>query len=221
MSLKMIELVGRALRKAGNEVLRRNGIGGTWVDVGAHNGEETLGHAWLNPGLKVYAFEPNLRAAVTMIGQAANFIVLPIAISETDGSADFHINAFDAASSLLALNDDGVRSWEAAGVLKVESVVTVPTIRLDTFMNLVGLKEIDFLKVDSQGMDLAVIRSAGRRLQDIKKIKLEVWVSAEPLYCGAPRKEEVVSYLNERGFDLAATETQSEGHEENLTFKRR
>ncbi len=221
MSLKMIELAGRALRKAGNGVLRRNGIAGTWVDVGAHNGEETLGHAWLNPGLKVYAFEPNLRAAVTMIGKAANFIVLPMAIAETDGCGEFHINAFDAASSLLALNDDGVQSWEAARVLKVESVVTVPTIRLDTFMNLVGIKEIDFLKVDSQGMDLAVIRSAGNRLQNIKKIKLEVWVSAQPLYSGAPRKDEVVSFLNERGFDLTATETESEGNEENLTFTRK
>ncbi len=221
MSLKTIELVGRALRKAGNEMLRRNGIGGTWVDVGAHHGEETLGYARLNPGLKVYAFEPNLRAAVTMIGYAANFVVFPMAIAETDGCGDFHINAFDAASSLLALNESGVRSWEAARVLKVESVVTVPTIRLDTFMNLVGIREIDFLKVDSQGMDLAVIRSAGHRLQDIRKIKLEVWVSAQPLYSGAPRKDEVVSYLNERGFDLAATETQSEGHEENLTFTRR
>src|SRR5260370_34329463 len=100
MSLKTIELVGRALRKAGDEMLRRNGIGCTWVDVGAHHGEETLGYARLNPGLKVYAFEPNLRAAVTMIGYAANFVVFPMAIAETDGSGDFPINAFDAASSL-------------------------------------------------------------------------------------------------------------------------
>jgi len=222
MGMKPIFWLGRALRKAGTEILRRNGIRGTWIDVGAHQGESTLVQALENPGLKVYAFEPNLRTATQLMGRAPNFIVIPMAVTEKDGNAEFHINAFDAASSLLPLNPEGVRSWDAAQkLLKVESVVTVPTIRLDTFLNLVGIREIDFLKVDTQGMDLAVIKSAGNRLSDIAKIKLEVWVSPQPIYSGTPSKHDVISYLHQRGFELNATEIQSEGREENLTFARK
>jgi FkbM family methyltransferase len=212
---------GRALRKAGDEILRRNGTTGTWIDVGAHHGEHTLGYARHNPGLRVYAFEPNLSAAARLMGHAPNYVVIPMAVAEKDGCADFHINAFDAASSLLPLNEDGIASWDGAKVLKVDSVVSVPTVRLDSFMELIGIQRLDFLKIDAQGMDLAVIKSAGLRLRDIAKITLEVWVSPHPIYSGVHSKDQVLSYLSERGFSLISTETQTDGLEENLTFARR
>jgi hypothetical protein len=74
MNVDPINWLGRALRKTGTEILRRRGTGGTWIDVVAHNGELTLGCAIQNPGLRVYAFEPNLRAAASLIGRVANFI---------------------------------------------------------------------------------------------------------------------------------------------------
>src|SRR6266568_5548070 len=134
MGLTPMARLGQALRKAGSEILRRNGIHGNWIDVGAHSGETTLQQARNNPGLRVFAIEPNLRAAAKLMGQASNYLVVPMAVAERDGFAGFYRNEFDAASSLLPLNDEGVRSWEGAKVLKVASVVTVPTMRLDTFM---------------------------------------------------------------------------------------
>jgi FkbM family methyltransferase len=197
------------------------GIVGTWIDVGAHHGETTFHHALANPQLKVFALEPNLRAAVRMIGRAPNFIVIPIAIAETNGCANFFLNDLEQASSLLPLNDDGVRCWGVAEVLKVNDVIVVPTIRLDTLMELMCIDKVDFLKVDAQGMDLAVLKSAGLRLRDISKITLEVAVTPQSVYSGAPRKPEIIGYLNQHGFTLSATETQSDGHEENLSFVRK
>ncbi len=52
---------GRALRRAGTELLRVVSPEGIWIDVGAHRGETTLHHALRNPNLKIFAFEPNLR----------------------------------------------------------------------------------------------------------------------------------------------------------------
>jgi FkbM family methyltransferase len=171
MPLMPIELVGRALRKAGTEILRRKGLRGTWIDVGAHFGERTLHFAERNPGLTVYAFEPNLRAAATLFGRAVNYIVIPMAVAESDGQARFYVNAYDAASSMLPMDENVRRAWIGGETLQVEAQVTVPTIRLDTFMNLLNITSVDFLKVDAQGMDLAVIRSAGSRLRDIGKIR--------------------------------------------------
>jgi FkbM family methyltransferase len=221
MNLNPVRWAGRVLRKVGSELLRRNGMEGIWIDVGAHHGEHTLGYANHNPGLRIYAFEPNLRPAVKMMGHAPNFVVIPMAISETDGCANFHINAFDMSSSLLPTNEEALQTWVGVEALKVESVITVPTIRLDTFMNLMGIKSVDFLKIDTQGMDLAVLRSAGSRLCDIAKITLEVEVAPVHYYVGAPSKDEVLGFLSDAGFALVEVESQTHGQEENLTFIRK
>jgi FkbM family methyltransferase len=220
MRSKLIDWVGRVFRKAGVEMMRRNGMKGTWIDVGAHRGETTLYSAIMNPGLKIYALEPNLSVAAKLIGRASNYFVIPIAVAEQDGFADFHINASDLASSLLPLNQSSLQSWVGVESLKVESVVTVPTIRLDTLMRLTEIQSVDYLKIDAQGMDLAVLKSAGSRLRDIAKIVLEVDITPVPLYAGAPSKDEVVAFLNQAGFTLTEVETQTHGQEENLTFIR-
>ena len=99
-------------------------------------------------------------------------VVIPMAVAERDGSAQLHINQDDQASSLLAMNENVRRSWTGGEALSVKTVVSVPTIRLDTFLNLAGIGQVDYLKIDTQGMDLGVLRSAGTRLRDILKITL-------------------------------------------------
>jgi FkbM family methyltransferase len=207
--------------KAWSTASRLGGIEGTWIDVGAHEGEVTLACARQNPRLRVYAFEPNLRLAATLIGVASNFFVVPMAVAEKDGLTEFHLNAFRAASSLLPFNDERKKQWIGGEILKVTSTVAVPTIRLDTFMDLTRIDRVDFLKIDTQGMDLSVVKSAGARLRDITRLTLEVDLTDPPLYEGAPSKELVVKFLQERGFDMESAEKQTYGQEENLTFVRR
>ena len=215
---KPVELTGRALRRVGTSILRRGGLQGIWIDVGAHHGENTIGYANHNPGLTIYGFEPNLRVAATLIGRAPNFIVLPMAVAETNGSADFHINAFDASSSLLRIDEEARRAWTGGDQLKTLDTVRVPTLRLDTFLDIVGIACVDFLKIDAQGADLVVLRSAGLRLRDIAKITLEVDVSPRRLYVGSSSRDEIVAFLTNAGFKLVSAEPQTHGQEENLTF---
>ncbi len=220
MEFSLTNLAGRALRRLGEALLKRNGIQGVWIDVGAHHGEETMGYARHNPGLQIYAVEPNLRAAARLMGRSANYFVIPVAIAEEDGSAVFNVNQFEMASSLLPLNQEAVRSWVGVENHKVESTAIVPTIRLDTLMNMMGIAEVDFLKIDAQGMDLSVLRSAGTRLRDIKRIVVEVVIAPTPLYHGAPAKQEVVDFLEGAGFGLVKARGQTYGQEENLEFVR-
>jgi FkbM family methyltransferase len=216
-----IHWVGQALRKSGTEILKRSGLQGVWIDVGAHHGEKTLPYARQNPGLRIYALEPNLEAAARLIGAAPNYIVVPVAVSETDGVADLNLNAHDEATSLLPFNEAGLASWIGGEVLRVERVIKVPTLRLDTFMKLMQIEKVNFLKIDTQGMDLRVLRSAGERLRDIEKITLEVAVTQVALYEGAGTKDEIVALMKDKGFVLEEVEKQTHGQEENLTFARR
>lgn len=209
-----------ALRRVRDEIVRPGRIEGTWIDVGAHHGETTLHHATANPGLRVYAFEPNLSVAAKLMGRASNYFVIPMAVAEKNGIANLQVNEFDAASSLLPFNEASLKSWIGGEALKVNSIAVVPTIRLDTFMDLAAIQSVDYLKIDAQGMDLAVVRSSGTRLRDIAKITLEVDIKSVPLYSGAPSKDEVLAFLSEAGFSLVSAEKQTHGQEENLTFIR-
>jgi FkbM family methyltransferase len=201
---------------------REGGDGGVevWLDVGAHLGEKTFHIAAGRPDLRVYAFEPNLEVASKLMGRLANYVVLPMAVAETDGSADFYLNAFTGASSLLPFNPLGFETWIGREALRTEKKICVPTIRLETFLNRMGIGDVSYLKIDAQGADLAVVRSAGARLPSIRRISLEVQITDRPLYEGAPGKQSVVRYLTEAGYELVSTERQSHDQEENLTFER-
>ncbi|PWT80897.1 MAG: hypothetical protein C5B44_04680 [Acidobacteria bacterium] len=197
-----------------------NEIGKVWIDVGAHKGEKTLKYAEENPSLTVYAFEPNFEVAAKLIGRLPNFVMIPAAVSEQDGCSDFYINTFRAASSLLPFDSERLKLWTGGEQLTIERKVSVPAIRLDTFMDLMGISHVDYLKIDAQGADFSVVKSAGARLADIRKITLEVAVTATQLYVGASTKEEIVKFLNKAGFVLIDCEAQSYDQEENLTFIR-
>jgi FkbM family methyltransferase len=217
----LVHFAGRGLRKAGRFLMEWRALHGVWFDVGAFRCEHTYGDALLNPSLRVYAFEPNLQFAAKLFGALPNIFVIPMAVSETDGHAEFNITAVPASSSLLPVIEENAHQWIGKPDLRVVSKKIVPTIRLDTFMNLAGIQTVDYLKIDAQGTDLAVLKSSGNRLKDLRKIYLEASVTPFPIYQGCATKEEIVDFLTERGFELVAVDSQSEGQEENLTFENR
>jgi FkbM family methyltransferase len=217
-------LLGQSGRRDSSEAFShepahgKNGPVRLWIDVGAHLGEKTYSEAQSDPLLTVYAFEPNLAVARQIWGTLENYVVVPAAVSEQDGFLPFNICELDAASSLLQYNADGLQNWIGNDGLQKTQTALVPTIRLDTFMESLDIEHVDYLKIDAQGADLAVIKSAGERLSDIDRITLEVQVTNTPLYEGAASKNEVTEYLRIKGYNLISTESQTHGQEENLTF---
>ena len=107
------------------------------------------------------------------MGRLRNYVILPIAIAERNGTAELQLNQYEQSSSLLSPDEAGMKSWVTEQQFKVTGSVTVPTMRLDTFIEAVGLESIDFLKVDAQGLDLEVVRSAGERLAGVARVQLE------------------------------------------------
>jgi FkbM family methyltransferase len=206
-------------RRGFARVFDRSKVDTVWIDVGAHLGQGTLDAALANSRLLVFAFEPNWALARTIMGRAANFVVLPMAVSDSDGFAEFFVNTSDESSSLVTMEESGVAHWKDFD-LTVQSRIVVPTIRLDTFMRLADLRTVDYLKVDAEGVDLKVVQSIGGRFNDIRQIELEVDIAPDHLYRGAPSRSEVVTFMLDHGYELTESETQSGGRQENLTFGR-
>ena len=191
-----------------------------WIDVGAHRGETTFEHARKSRDLLVYAFEPDVSVASHRYSILNNFILLPMAVTEVDGFREFHINSNDRTSSLLPLADAGLQAWRGVDGLRTVRKAIVPTVRLDTFMEALGIAKVEYLKIDAQGHDLEVVRSLGERINDVAQIRLEACAIENSLYDGAHNKiDEVVRFMRSKGFGLVENHSESMGQERNLVFR--
>ena len=177
--------------------------------------------ALANPNLTVYAFEPNLSLVAQLAGRLPNYVVVAMGVSDREGFRPFYLNSDDATSSLLPFSPEGLRTWRGGEELQTTDVVSVPTIRLDTFLLQMKIEKLKYLKVDAQGHDLEVIRSLGERIQDVERVQLEVNIAPVPQYEGSHSRREVVEYMESRGFELVGSRRQSLDQELNLTFLRR
>ena len=71
---------------------------------------------------------------------------------------------------------------------------------LDLSATLLGLSQVDFLKLDTQGSELMVLQGAEASLRSTRA--LEVEVEFNPIYVGQPLFGDVDAFLRARGFVL-------------------
>jgi len=131
-------------------------------DVGAHYGVYALFFAQkVEPTGKVYAFEPVPETFVRLkeniaLNNANNIVSVPFALLDRKGTAK--ISIADQLSSMFRL--------------LTNQFVKVPMTTLDAFVAEQGIKRVDALKLDVEGAELYVIRSAHATTQQHKPIMM-------------------------------------------------
>ena len=168
------------------------------IDVGAHQGD-TL-QPFVNMGWRVDAFEPiegNRYKLKERFSSCQNLIIHSQAVSNTSGYKDFH----------LALRKDGelheyYHSLERIGLdnyhRKGESI-KIQTIALDDLIRSGSLsRKIGFLKIDTEGHDLAVLEGASLLVADA--ISVEFWGDQHVLGKSPSPLAEMANLLSTRGY---------------------
>ncbi len=145
------------------------------LDVGAHIGLYALLFAKKVGGGRVHAFEPNpdTRAAleehVRLNALGASVTVVPQAVSEKPGTADFFCLPFEGMSRL----------GEPNPLLEGRArKVQVPVTTLDAHCAATGL-EPDWLRMDIEGFELGALRGA-RRTIDARRGRLTIVLEMHP-----------------------------------------
>lgn len=128
--------------------------------------------------------------------------ICPFALGAEAGQAVINIMASDNFSSFL--EPDNSQSSEFSTANKIEKTQTVSIRRIDDVMpeirQIFNFKNL-YLKIDTQGFDLKVIKGARNSLRDMAAIQCEV--SAIPIYKGMPDYSTALAALKELGFDLS------------------
>jgi FkbM family methyltransferase len=163
------------------------------IDVGANKGQFAASALFGWPRAQVVSFEPiaALAEQVAAISSGGRLTVHQMALGRESGTVELHVHAYSPSSSAL-------RSLDAGAEVTTQ---TVPLRRLaDEVAEPVGRAERVLLKLDVQGLELAVLDGAAELLGQVEWILVEqAFVAA---YDDQPLFDEVHAYLGAAGFSL-------------------
>lgn len=176
------------------------------IDVGANEGgyakflRQEVGYRGL-----IHSFEPISRLAENCRKLAQGdpmWRIHQYALGEIPGNANINVMKSSEFSSFLEpmteftsvfQNVNTVDHTECVSVQTLESVM--PVLQNDS------LVRHPYLKIDTQGFDMAVIRGAGKTLDSLIAVQTEL--SFRPLYRNMAGWQDVIDLLQKRGFDVS------------------
>lgn len=168
------------------------------VDVGAAG---VLRSPWPRAStfLHVYAFEPGARVEDILQGQNQNITVFPVALSDHSGRAMLHETKKPDGSSLLQPSNN-LEPYGGSDRFEVVKEYPVEVETLDQIIAQHAIPYVDFLKIDTQGTELQVLKGSEGTLVSVFGIHLEVNFFGR--YEGQTYFSDVDSWLRHRGFVL-------------------
>lgn len=191
------------------------------LDIGAHHGFYTILAAKKVGALgHVSAFEPSLRERRRLLthlrlNRCKNVRVEPVALASEDGESTLFV---------VDGRDTGCNSLRPPAVDEPTHGVAVKTIKLDTYVTSLGLRHVDFIKIDAEGAELEILegaRSVLRRMRpailfecDDRRTEpwgyssrrvLELLESERYSFFGLNRRGDLVPVSEREGYNFVAT----------------
>lgn len=185
------------------------------IDVGANAGQ----HATMlrrDVGFKgtILSFEPNPQVFAALERNAARdpyWHAFNVALSNTDGTAQFNVMAANQFSSLEVPADRMDPIFVERN--KVAQTVDVQCQRLDGLYPQLQANHgfsRTLLKMDTQGHDSIVCEGAGNLLSDMIAIQTELAI--QPLYRGGKGYRDMIDLMDAQGFAPSAFFANNKGH---------
>lgn len=145
-------------------------------DVGANVGQSALRFAEWWPRAKIYCFEPiaeTFKELKMNLKNHPNFDSFQIAMGSHAGIKPIFFDKKDSSNSHLL---DGQMGYHEEGAIQEAEVVTI-----DRFCERKSIKQIHFLKIDTEGYDFEVILGAEKLIetQSVDFIQVESGMNPE------------------------------------------
>ncbi len=199
-----------ALRAAGLERIRQPNFVDimtkldidTVIDVGANAGQYVSDIRELGYRGRIVSFEP-IREVYQRLCEAARkdnrWEVYNFALGEKAGEQSINVSEDTVFSSFKRPDAYLTQTFSASNLARTE---TVKMIRLEDFLNEhPEIGKSAYLKIDTQGFELEVLKGAGSWLPRIKALQLEL--PMRRLYDDQPSWIAMVEWLAGKGFQVA------------------
>jgi len=176
-----------------------------FVDVGSRGGFHDMSS--LHPLIHMYSFDAD-STTKQPVQQFASYHHFPFALSSSDGETELLLTSHPSMSSLLEFDEavfmrhfglvPGSETWKQMLALKLRQKTT--THKADDVFQRQELHRIDFLKLDTQGTELEILKGARQYLRAGKISVIKVEVGFIPVYRNQCEFSEVDLFLKEHGF---------------------
>ena len=178
------------------------------VDVGASGGAEPPWNT-LNSNLEIIGFEPDIGAFNQLMSKEKDSSAdsskvkkkyLDTALYDKKTEVDFYLTKRQGHSSIFKPNEEIIRRFSFSERYDVPKTRKIVTNQLDDTLKNAGILDVDFMKLDTQGSELAILKGGERALSNCFGIEVEV--EFLPLYQNQPLFSELEIFLRNFGFEL-------------------
>ena len=169
--LKLNELLGKDIKQV--------------IDAGAHKGEFIIKLSKLFRLKSALSFEPNpevfkiLNHKTNDLQNKKILQTFNLGLGEDNKTEILNVNIESSSSSINKLNKDSnyfIRKYKVLNFFKKENItkpIEIKIIKLSDILNKYEIKEIDLLKIDTEGYELSVLTGVINNLKNIKVIYFE------------------------------------------------
>jgi FkbM family methyltransferase len=151
---------------------------------------------------QVYVFNPDIeeceRLSTRYEGGAVS--IVPLGLAGSAGKRILYVTHEPACSSLLMPDPELTERYPALHCARHVTSVEVETVTLDDWAAENNVQDIDYIKVDTQGTELEILKGSINVLKTTRA--LEVKVEFNPIYLGQPIFSDVDLFLRSEGFVL-------------------
>lgn len=179
------------------------------IDVGANNGQyhDFVRHQVGYQGW-IVSFEPDPDCVLKLLERSkgdSKWRIEPVGLGCQIDQLDLHVTANSHFNSFLQPDKDGLTAKQFEAQSTVTRTTTVEVRTLDDyahFFSELGIRR-SYLKLDTQGFDLQVLKGASRLLPKVCALQTEASVRA--IYKDMPDYRNTLDTLSKSGFTLSQT----------------
>ncbi len=176
------------------------------VDVGCRWGfaERFLSERCLS-SFKVFGFDPDevecarLKASYRHLPDGYVTCV-PVGLAGSPGLRNLYLTKEPACSSLHPPIQHLAEAYPALDCISLQKITTAHVTTLDLWAHNANLQAIDYIKIDTQGSELEILKGGESILDSTRCIDIEV--EFNPIYEGQTLFGETDTYLRSKGFVL-------------------
>ena len=170
------------------------------LDIGCRWGFEEKWEA-LGSRVELIGFDADAAECQALREQSGDEVrYVAASLGAAPGPAELFLTQEPACSSLYPPDPELIAERPELECTAPVSTVEVELTTLDAWAAEAGVRSADFLKLDTQGSELDILRGGVQLLATVRALEIEVELN--PIYRGQPLFGDVDRFLRERGFVL-------------------